>query len=184
MNALNTQVGGSYYKNMTMQPIEFIERNNLGFCVGNIIKYICRYKDKNGVEDLKKARHYIDILIDFESEYTNIDEDNESQSPLVPQASIENTDESGPEEVNLKEEPSSIKVKNALDSILTSSSIIHNTLGSCANPDCVGNPDNYKPTTTPERQAYKQLMTDLYAEGKLTTLDRPYDAEDMLTWYK
>ena len=63
MSALNTQVGGSHYKNMTIQPVEFIERNNLGFCVGNIIKYVCRYKDKNGIEDLKKARHYIDDKI-------------------------------------------------------------------------------------------------------------------------
>ena len=66
MSALNTQVGGSHYKNMTIQPVEFIERNNLGFCVGNIIKYVCRYKDKNGIEDLKKARHYVDLLIEIE----------------------------------------------------------------------------------------------------------------------
>ena len=66
MSALNTQVGGSHYKNMTIQPVEFIEKNNLGFCVGNIIKYVCRYKDKNGIEDLKKARHYIDLLIEIE----------------------------------------------------------------------------------------------------------------------
>ena len=66
MSALNTQVGGSHYKNMTIQPVEFIERNNLGFCVGNVIKYVCRYKDKNGIEDLKKARHYVDLLIEIE----------------------------------------------------------------------------------------------------------------------
>lgn len=66
MSALDTQVGGSHYKNMTIQPVEFIEKNNLGFCVGNIIKYVCRYKDKNGIEDLKKARHYIDLLIEIE----------------------------------------------------------------------------------------------------------------------
>ena len=66
MSALDTQVGGSHYKNMTIQPVEFIERNNLGFCVGNIIKYVCRYKDKNGIEDLKKARHYVDLLIEIE----------------------------------------------------------------------------------------------------------------------
>lgn len=73
MSALNTQVGGSHYKNMTVQPVEFIEKNNLGFCVGNIIKYVCRYKDKNGIEDLKKARHYIDLLIEIE---TSIENDN------------------------------------------------------------------------------------------------------------
>ena len=66
MSALDTQVGGSHYKNMTIQPVEFIEMNNLGFCTGNIIKYVCRYKDKNGIEDLKKARHYIDLLIEIE----------------------------------------------------------------------------------------------------------------------
>jgi len=66
MKALDTQVGGSPYKNIVIQPVEFIERNNLGFCVGNIIKYVCRYKDKNGIEDLKKARHYIDLLIEIE----------------------------------------------------------------------------------------------------------------------
>jgi hypothetical protein len=65
--SLNKQVGGSHYKNMVIQPVEFIEKNNLGFCVGNVIKYICRYKNKNGIEDLKKAKHYLEILIDMES---------------------------------------------------------------------------------------------------------------------
>ena len=64
--ALNTQVGGSHYKDMVIQPVEFIEKNNLGFCVGNVIKYVCRYKSKNGIEDLKKAKHYLEILIDME----------------------------------------------------------------------------------------------------------------------
>ena len=56
------QVGGSHY-DMPISPLEYITKNNLGFCEGNIIKYVSRYKHKNGVEDLKKARHYIDILI-------------------------------------------------------------------------------------------------------------------------
>lgn len=60
----NIQIGGDHYKNMALQPIEFITKNNMGFCEGNIIKYITRYKDKNGVEDLKKAKHYIEILIE------------------------------------------------------------------------------------------------------------------------
>ena len=46
-----------------IQPVEFIMRNGLGFCEGNIIKYISRWKLKNGRDDLLKARHYIDILI-------------------------------------------------------------------------------------------------------------------------
>jgi hypothetical protein len=64
---LSQQVGGSHYKNMVIQPVEFIEKNNIGFCAGNVIKYICRYKNKNGIEDLKKARHYIDLLIEIET---------------------------------------------------------------------------------------------------------------------
>lgn len=69
--SLEQQVGGKHYKNFAIQPVEFIHKNNLGFIVGNIIKYICRYKDKNGIEDLQKAKHYIDILIQLES--TSID---------------------------------------------------------------------------------------------------------------
>lgn len=60
---LKTQVGGNHYKDFPIQPIEFIHRNGLSYLVGNIIKYIVRYKLKNGVEDLKKAQHYLEILI-------------------------------------------------------------------------------------------------------------------------
>ena len=65
-SALNKEVGGNHYKEFRIQPIEFIEGNDLGFSVGNIIKYVCRYKYKNGKEDLLKARHYIDLLIELE----------------------------------------------------------------------------------------------------------------------
>jgi len=51
---------------MEIQPIEYIMRNGLGFCEGNIVKYVSRYKGKGGVEDLKKARHYLDMLIEQE----------------------------------------------------------------------------------------------------------------------
>ena len=64
--ALDTQVGGGHYKEFKIQPIEFVMKNNLNFCQGNVIKYVCRYKDKNGIEDLKKAKHYIDLLIQLE----------------------------------------------------------------------------------------------------------------------
>lgn len=47
-----------------IQPVDFILANGIPFCEGNVIKYICRWRDKNGREDLMKARHYIDILID------------------------------------------------------------------------------------------------------------------------
>jgi len=64
--ATDIQVGGNHYKDMKIQPIEFIQANDLGFCEGNAIKYICRFRNKNGIEDLRKARHYIDLLIQAE----------------------------------------------------------------------------------------------------------------------
>lgn len=57
------QVGGGHYKSMAIQPVEFILANRLGFCEGNIVKYTCRYKQKGGVEDLKKVIHYAQLLI-------------------------------------------------------------------------------------------------------------------------
>lgn len=66
MSALESQIGGKHYKQFKIQPVEFIHINGLGYIVGNIIKYVCRYKFKNGVEDLRKARHYIDMLIEQE----------------------------------------------------------------------------------------------------------------------
>jgi hypothetical protein len=58
------QYGGEHYRKYAIQPTQYIIRNKLGFCEGNVVKYITRYKDKGGVEDLKKARHYIDMLIE------------------------------------------------------------------------------------------------------------------------
>jgi hypothetical protein len=66
MSALETQEGGQHYKQWKIQPIEFIHANGLPYIEGNIIKYIMRHKFKNGLEDLKKARHYLDILIELE----------------------------------------------------------------------------------------------------------------------
>lgn len=66
ISPLATQVGGTHYKEMKIQPIEFIQANDLGFEEGNAIKYICRYKSKNGIQDLEKALHYIQLLIDKE----------------------------------------------------------------------------------------------------------------------
>lgn len=61
---LDVQIGGRHYKDMMIQPIEFISANKLGFCEGNAIKYICRYKDKGGILDLQKAIHYLQLLIE------------------------------------------------------------------------------------------------------------------------
>jgi hypothetical protein len=70
-SALNNEVGGKHYKEFSIQPIEFIRGNDLGFSVGYIIKYVCRYKYKNGKEDLLKAKHYIELLIELE--YGNVE---------------------------------------------------------------------------------------------------------------
>ena len=64
MKSYKKQVGGNHYKNYKIQPAEFIIKNNIGFCEGNIIKYILRFKEKGGVQDLEKAKHYIELLID------------------------------------------------------------------------------------------------------------------------
>ncbi len=60
------QVGGNHYTDCAIQPIDYITKNGLGFCEGNVVKYITRWRKKGGVEDLKKARHYIDLLIEAE----------------------------------------------------------------------------------------------------------------------
>jgi hypothetical protein len=66
ISALSTQIAGTHYKDMAIQPIEFIQKNHIGFIEGNIIKYICRYKNKNGAEDLKKVVHYAQLLMELE----------------------------------------------------------------------------------------------------------------------
>ena len=57
------QIGGSHYKNMVIQPFEFISKNELTFFQGNVIKYVCRYKQKNGIQDLEKVIHYCQLEI-------------------------------------------------------------------------------------------------------------------------
>lgn len=64
-SALQKQEGGKHYKNFIIQPVEFIVKNGLGFCEGNVIKYVCRHRQKGGVEDLRKARHYLELLAEL-----------------------------------------------------------------------------------------------------------------------
>lgn len=66
--AIGTEVGGSHYLDMVIQPVEFIHLNDIGFIEGCVIKYVCRWRDKGGSEDLKKAKHFLDILIELESD--------------------------------------------------------------------------------------------------------------------
>jgi len=62
--AIDEQIGGKHYKNLPIQPIEYIFKNRLGFAEGNVVKYVTRYSQKGGVDDLRKARHYLDLLIE------------------------------------------------------------------------------------------------------------------------
>ena len=63
---LKKQVGGDHYSKLAIQPVEYINANKLTYLQGNVIKYVTRYKDKNGLQDLEKAKHYIDMLIELE----------------------------------------------------------------------------------------------------------------------
>jgi len=66
MNYLDTpQVGGDHYQKHAIQPWEYAELNKLSFLEGNVVKYITRYKDKGGKEDLEKAKHCIDLLLEM-----------------------------------------------------------------------------------------------------------------------
>ena len=64
--AIDTQIGGGHYKDMPIQPIEYCIANQIPFAEGNVIKYVSRWRKKGGVQDLKKARHMLDMLIEAE----------------------------------------------------------------------------------------------------------------------
>ena len=64
MSAYDKQIAGSHYKKFAMQPSKFVNDNKLLFAEGNAIKYICRHSQKNGKEDLEKAMHYIEMIIE------------------------------------------------------------------------------------------------------------------------
>jgi len=70
MTANDTQVGGDHYKDKAIQPWDFIIGNELAYLEGCIVKYISRHRDKGGLEDLHKARHYLDKLIEVEEAKT------------------------------------------------------------------------------------------------------------------
>jgi len=67
MSASQSQVGGSHYKDMKIQPVDYIHANGLGFIEGCVIKYISRHKSKgSGKQDLEKAKHFLELLIEME----------------------------------------------------------------------------------------------------------------------
>lgn len=66
-SALSSQVSGDHYKKLKIQPIEYIHGNNIPFAEGCVIKYVSRWRDKGGVKDLEKAKHFLEMLIELES---------------------------------------------------------------------------------------------------------------------
>lgn len=65
-NPLDLQEGGKHYKEYPIQPVEYCMRNDLDMCQANVVKYVTRFRDKGGRDDLLKAKHFIDLLIHFE----------------------------------------------------------------------------------------------------------------------
>ena len=89
MTANDDQVGGRHYIEKAIQPWDFIVQNNLGYLEGCIIKYVSRYKQKGGLEDLIKAAHYLEKLIEVTTD----------DAERIPEAPI-STIASAREEVN------------------------------------------------------------------------------------
>lgn len=90
-SALNVQVGGSHYKDLAIQPVEYIHANGLGFCEGSVVKYVTRWRAKNGIADLKKARHFLDLLIELESRNAIPEFPPLEQAPAVMPLSVSRT---------------------------------------------------------------------------------------------
>ena len=64
MKTYDKQIGGNHYKDMVIQPADFVNKNKLLFAEGNAIKYICRYKAKGKLQDIEKAIHYLEMIIE------------------------------------------------------------------------------------------------------------------------
>lgn len=90
MSANDHQPGGNHYQNKTIQPWDYIIANNLDWCQGNIVKYVTRFREKNGLKDLKKAQHYLEKLIEVETEKLN----KEEIMPILPKLEVDRINES------------------------------------------------------------------------------------------
>ena len=91
MSAYDKQIGGSHYKDMTIQPSEFINKNNLPFAEGNAIKYICRHKHKGERQDLEKAKHYIDMILERDYPLIPMTEEEEYRNAGITKEQAERT---------------------------------------------------------------------------------------------
>ena len=65
-SALDIQVGGDHYKQLPIQPVEFCQRNRLPACETAVVKYVCRHHEKGGAQDIRKAIHYLELLLELE----------------------------------------------------------------------------------------------------------------------
>lgn len=66
MSAKNSQIGGNHYSKLKIQPMEYSMSNGLDACQHTVIKYVTRFRDKGGIQDLRKAMHTLQMLIEFE----------------------------------------------------------------------------------------------------------------------
>lgn len=66
MSALNEQIAGDHYREMRIQPVKFIHANNIPFMEGCVIKYVTRHRSKNGEQDIRKAIHFLELLLEME----------------------------------------------------------------------------------------------------------------------
>ena len=66
MKATDKQIAGNHYKELTIQPVEFCQKNEFNYCESAIIKYVCRHRNKNGAEDIQKVIHYAELLLEVE----------------------------------------------------------------------------------------------------------------------
>ena len=64
MSTYDKQIGGTHYRTMKIQPSKFVIENKMLFAEGNVVKYICRHPYKDGKQDLEKAKHFIDMIIE------------------------------------------------------------------------------------------------------------------------
>ena len=79
MSALNKQIGGDHYQT-AIQPVEFIHANDMPYIEGCVVKYMVRWRKKGGIESLRKARHYIDLLIELELRAERIEPEKEPEN--------------------------------------------------------------------------------------------------------
>jgi hypothetical protein len=91
MSAYDKQIGGSHYKKMKIQPSKFVIENELLFPEGNVIKYICRHRYKNGKEDLEKAVHFIEMIIERDYKLIPMTEKEEYRNAGISKEDAERT---------------------------------------------------------------------------------------------